>query len=99
MTTDVELTTAVSQHFPSATPRASLDCPAFNVPAAEVPAFLRHLRDAQGYDFLMDATAIDLARGSSIPIYIFSLREKGNIKRALLGEDVGSIVSDEIPAA
>ncbi|MGZ5443409.1 MAG: UMP kinase [Thermoanaerobaculia bacterium] len=48
---------------------------------------------------VMDATAIDLARGSSIPIYIFSLREKGNIKRALLGEDVGSIVSDEVPAA
>src|SRR5687768_12374967 len=45
---------------------------------------------------VMDATAIDLARGSSIPIYIFSLREKGNIKRALLGEDVGSIVSDEV---
>jgi uridylate kinase len=48
---------------------------------------------------VMDAAAIDLARGSSIPIYIFSLREKGNIKRALLGEDVGSIVSDEVPAA
>ena len=45
---------------------------------------------------VMDAAAIDLARGSSIPIYIFSLREKGNIKRALLGEDVGSIVSDEL---
>ncbi|MEO8378469.1 MAG: UMP kinase [Acidobacteriota bacterium] len=44
---------------------------------------------------VMDAAAIDLARGSSIPIYIFSLREKGNIKRALMGEDVGSIVSDE----
>jgi uridylate kinase len=44
---------------------------------------------------VMDAAAIDLARGSSIPIYIFSLREKGNIKRALLGEDVGSIVTDE----
>ncbi len=43
---------------------------------------------------VMDAAAIDLARGSSIPIYIFSLREKGNIKRALLGENVGSIVSD-----
>ena len=43
------------------------------------------------------AAAIDLARGSSIPIYIFSLRERGNIKRALLGEDVGSIVSDENP--
>ena len=46
---------------------------------------------------VMDATAIDLARGSKIPIYIFSLREKGNIKRALLGEDIGSIVSDELP--
>jgi len=45
---------------------------------------------------VMDAAAIDLARGSSIPIYIFSLREKGNIKRALLGEDVGSIVSDDL---
>ncbi|HYK05597.1 MAG TPA: UMP kinase [Thermoanaerobaculia bacterium] len=45
---------------------------------------------------VMDAAAIDLARNSSIPIYIFSLREKGNIKRALLGEDVGSIVSDEV---
>jgi uridylate kinase len=45
---------------------------------------------------VMDASAIDLARGSSIPIYIFSLREKGNIRRALLGEDVGSIVTDEV---
>ena len=45
---------------------------------------------------VMDAAAIDLARGSSIPIYIFSLREKGNIKRALLGEDVGSIVTDDV---
>ena len=44
---------------------------------------------------VMDASAIDLARNSNIPIYIFSLREKGNIKRALLGEDVGSIVSDQ----
>ncbi len=47
---------------------------------------------------VMDAAAIDLARGSNIPIYIFSLREKGNIRRALTGEDVGSIVSDDLPA-
>ena len=46
---------------------------------------------------VMDASAIDLARNSNIPIYIFSLREKGNIKRALLGEEVGSIVTDELP--
>jgi uridylate kinase len=42
---------------------------------------------------VMDAAAIDLARGSSIPIYIFSLKEPGNIKRALLGESIGSMVS------
>jgi uridylate kinase len=44
---------------------------------------------------VMDAAAIDLARGSSIPIYIFSLKEKGNIRRALLGDDIGSMVSDD----
>ncbi len=59
MTTDVDLTTAVSQQFPSATPRASLDCPAFNVPAGDVLALLQGLRDTQGFDFLMDLTAID----------------------------------------
>ncbi|HVT43968.1 MAG TPA: UMP kinase [Thermoanaerobaculia bacterium] len=45
---------------------------------------------------VMDASAIDLARGSSIPICIFSLLQKGNIRRAVLGEDIGSIVSDEL---
>lgn len=44
---------------------------------------------------VMDASAIDLARSSSIPICIFSLREKGNIRRAVLGEDIGSIVFHE----
>jgi uridylate kinase len=48
---------------------------------------------------VMDASAIDLARSSEIPIYIFSLRENGNIQRALLGEEIGSIVSDKPPAA
>ena len=59
MTTDVEIANAVTRQFPSATPRASLDCPAFNVPAAEAIAVLQHLRDAQGYDFLVDVTAVD----------------------------------------
>ncbi len=44
---------------------------------------------------VMDASAIDLARGRSIPICVFSIREKGNIRRAVLGEEVGSIVADD----
>lgn len=59
MTTAVEIATALSSQFPSATPRASADWPAFNVPASEALAVLQWLRDAQGYDFLMDVTAVD----------------------------------------
>lgn len=65
MTTDVDLPTAVRQHFPSAAPRPSRDCPAFNVPAGDALATLQYLRDAQGYDFLMDVTAIDWSAGQS----------------------------------
>jgi NADH-quinone oxidoreductase subunit C len=65
MTTDVEFTTAVSQQFPSATPRASLDCPAFNVPPADALAVLQYLRDVQACDFLMDVTAVDWSAGQS----------------------------------
>jgi uridylate kinase len=48
---------------------------------------------------VMDAAAIDLARSSEIPIYIFSMQQSGNIRRALLGEEIGSIVSDIEPVA
>ena len=65
MTTDVDLPTAVRGKFPSAAPRASLDCPAFNVPAAEVIAVLQYLREAQAYDFLMDLTAVDWSEEKS----------------------------------
>lgn len=59
MPTDVEVTSAVCQQFPAASPRASLDCPALNIPAGEALAALKFLRDQQGFDFLMDVTAID----------------------------------------
>jgi NADH-quinone oxidoreductase subunit C len=45
--------------FPDVTERPSLDHPAVNVPAAGVPALLRHLRDSAGFDFLADVTAVD----------------------------------------
>ncbi|HEY4245294.1 MAG TPA: NADH-quinone oxidoreductase subunit C [Lacunisphaera sp.] len=57
--TDVDLPTAVSQKFPSATARPSLDCPAFNISAGEAITALQFLRDEHGYDFLMDLTAVD----------------------------------------
>jgi len=60
-----DVTAALTAQFPQAAARPSGDHPAFNVPAAEAVAVLAWLRDAQGYDFLLDVTAIDWAEGAS----------------------------------
>lgn len=41
---------------------------------------------------VMDSTAIALCKDNNIPIIVFSLNEPGNIRRALLGESIGTIV-------
>jgi uridylate kinase len=41
---------------------------------------------------VMDATAIALCRENDMPIIVFNLNKKDNIKRAVLGEPVGTIV-------
>jgi uridylate kinase len=42
---------------------------------------------------VMDATAISLCMDNGLPIVVFDLTVAGNIKRIILGEPVGSIVS------
>jgi uridylate kinase len=42
---------------------------------------------------VMDTTAISLCMDNKLPIVVFDLTEPGNIKRLVLGEPVGSIVS------
>ena len=41
---------------------------------------------------VMDATAISLCMDNRLPIIVFNLRTPGNLRRAVLGETVGSIV-------
>ena len=41
---------------------------------------------------VMDATAISLCMENHLPILVFDLRKEGNIKRALLGEPIGTLV-------
>jgi len=41
---------------------------------------------------IMDSTAISLCMDNHLPILVFSLLEPGNIKRAVLGEPVGTLV-------
>jgi uridylate kinase len=42
---------------------------------------------------VMDATAISLCRENNLPIIIFNLNKHGNIRRVVLGEKVGSLVT------
>ncbi|MBO0720759.1 MAG: UMP kinase [Blastocatellia bacterium] len=41
---------------------------------------------------VMDTSAISLCKDNRLPILVFNMNEAGNIKRAVLGERVGSIV-------
>jgi uridylate kinase len=42
---------------------------------------------------VMDATAISLCMDNRLPIVVFNLRTAGNIKRAISGEPIGSLVT------
>jgi uridylate kinase len=42
---------------------------------------------------VMDATAISLCMDNRLPILVFNLRTPGNLRRAVLGEQIGSTVS------
>jgi len=42
---------------------------------------------------VMDATAISLCMDNGLPIVVFNLRTPGNIKRAIIGEAIGSLVT------
>ncbi len=42
---------------------------------------------------VMDGAAISLCRDNDLPIVVFDMRTRGNIRRVVLGEDVGTLVS------
>jgi uridylate kinase len=41
---------------------------------------------------VMDTTAISMCMDNQMPIVVFNILEPGNIKRVILGEDIGSLV-------
>jgi uridylate kinase len=42
---------------------------------------------------VMDSTAISLCKDNNLPIVIFNLNQHGNIRKVVLGEKIGSLVS------
>jgi len=41
---------------------------------------------------VMDATAISLCMDNNLPIIVFDLAKRGNIRRVVLGEKIGTVV-------
>ncbi len=64
-----------------------------------------HHKDAVKYDEItymeilkqglkvMDLTAVSLCKDNNLPMIVFNLNQKGNIRRVVLGEKVGSLVT------
>jgi uridylate kinase len=48
---------------------------------------------------VMDSTAISLCMDHNLPIIVFNVKEKGNIKRIVQGERLGTLVKDEVGQA
>ena len=48
---------------------------------------------------VMDSTALSLCMDHNLPIIVFNVKEKGNIKRILQGERLGTLVRDEVGQA
>lgn len=42
---------------------------------------------------IMDATAISLCMDNNLPIVVFDLKKEGNIRRIILGENIGTVVT------
>ncbi len=40
----------------------------------------------------MDLTAITLCKENNLPIQVFSIMEPGNLRRALQGEQIGTLI-------
>jgi uridylate kinase len=43
----------------------------------------------------MDTTAISLCMDNKLPIVVFDLTRRGNIRRIVSGEEVGSVVTND----
>ena len=42
---------------------------------------------------VMDMTAISLAMDNKLPLAVFKLKDKGNIRRVICGEDIGTLIN------
>ena len=63
-------------------------------PEAVLYPTLSYMRAIKDRLEVMDTTAFSLAMENKVPLLVFNLLKDGNIKRALLGEPVGTLVTE-----
>jgi uridylate kinase len=56
---------------------------------------LSYMKVLHGRLRVMDTTAVSLCMDNKLPIVVFSVREPGNIRRVVLGENIGTLVDGE----
>ncbi len=44
---------------------------------------------------VMDLAAVSMCMERHIPVVVFKLKKRGNIRRVILGEPVGTVISDK----
>ncbi|NJP36322.1 UMP kinase [Alkalicoccus luteus] len=64
-----------------------------NATKYEQLTYLDILKDGLG---VMDSTASSLCMDNDIPLIVFSIAEKGNIRRAVTGEEIGTIIRGNV---
>ncbi|MBN2041586.1 MAG: UMP kinase [Spirochaetes bacterium] len=56
---------------------------------------LSYLEVLQNKYMVMDMTAISMCRDNNLPIQVFNLFEKGSLKKAVMGEKIGTIIHND----
>lgn len=103
MSASADAITALKAKFPQVTDRASRDCPAVDVPTAEILAVLKTLRDEHAFDLLSDVTAIDWAEGASprftAVYHLYSTTTNAAVRVATpcTGDDAAPTVPSVVP--
>ena len=65
-------------------------------PNAEFIERLRYMEVLDRSLRVMDNTAISLCMDNGLPIVVFNVRRQGNIRRIVLGEQIGSLISGSV---
>jgi NADH-quinone oxidoreductase subunit C len=91
---------AVKGRWPGVTDRSSLDHPAVNVPALDLVAVLRSLKDDHGFDMLTDVSGVDWAVGATprftVVYHVFSTTGHDYIR---IAADCADNAAPEVPTA